>query len=35
MLEEGGNHQPVPFVECPRSVEGPIPIILYDTSNNH
>ena len=27
MLEEGGNHLPVPLVECPRQVEGSIPVI--------
>jgi hypothetical protein len=35
MQEEGGNHLPVPREGCPCLVEGPIPIVSLDTSNNH
>jgi hypothetical protein len=33
MLERGGNHLLVP--SCPHPVEGSIPIIPPDTSNDH
>jgi hypothetical protein len=35
MLGEGGNHLPVSPVECPHSVEGPIPVVPPDISNDH
>jgi hypothetical protein len=35
MLEEGGNHLPVPPVGCPCLVEGLIPVAPPDTSNDH
>jgi hypothetical protein len=35
MLEEGGNHLPVPLVECLRPVEGLIPVAPPNTSNDH
>jgi hypothetical protein len=35
MLEEGGNHLPVPPMECPRPVKGSVPVAPPDISNNH
>jgi hypothetical protein len=35
MLREDGNHLPVSPVECPHSVEGPLPVIPHDISNDH
>jgi len=35
MLDGGGSHLLVPYVGCPRSVKGSIPVAPLDTSNDH
>jgi hypothetical protein len=35
MLEGGGNHLPLPSMECPRPVEGSILVLPPVISNDH